>query len=86
MLVKINNVSFSNGGTVIPDENFYIIFLTELVHLLFIHDMVQDLSEKKLPKGVTSVTGIVSQFQNTYQILVRDYKDFEIEEDKFSLK
>ncbi len=84
MLVKINNVSFSNGGTVIPDENSSYNFSDGTGTSVIYSRYGSRLVGKKLPKGVTSVTGIVSQFQNTYQILVRDYKDFEIEEDKFS--
>ncbi len=84
MLVKINNVTFSNGGVVVPDENSSYKFSDETGTSTLYSRYGSRLVGKKLPKGVTSVTGIVSQFQNTYQILVRDYKDFEIEEDNIS--
>ncbi len=84
MLVRFNNVTFSDGGVVVPDENSSYKFTdgtgTSIVYSRYGSRLVG----KKLPKGVTSITGIVSQFQSSYQILVRDYKDFEIEEDKTS--
>lgn len=84
MLVKINNVSFPQGGVVVPDENSSYNFSDGTGTAIVFSRYGSRLVGKKLPKGVTSVTGIVSQFQNTYQILVRDYKDFDVEEDKIS--
>ncbi len=84
MLVKINNVTFTQGGVVVPDENSSYNFSDGTGTAIVFSRYGSRLVGKKLPKSVTSVTGIVSQFQNTYQILVRDYKDFDVEEDKNS--
>ncbi len=84
MLVKIDNVTFPQGGVVIPDENSSYNFSDGTGTATLYSRYGSRLVGKKVPKGVTSVTGIVSQFQNTYQILVRDYNDFDVEDDKSS--
>lgn len=82
MLVKIKNVVFTQGGLTVPDENTSYIFSDSTGSLTLFSRFGSRLVGKKIPKGITDVTGVVSQYQNTYQILARDINDFSAGDDK----
>jgi len=76
MLVKIRNVTFPEGGVTIPDENKSYTFSDASGSSVVFSRYSSRLLGKKLPRGITDVIGVVSQYQNTYQILPRDILDF----------
>jgi endonuclease I len=76
MLVKIKNTIFSNGGEAIPDANKTYPFTDASGSSVVFSRYSSRLFGKTLPRQITDVAGVVSQYQNTYQILPRDILDF----------
>lgn len=76
MLVTIKNAVFEDAGTEVPDENVSYTFNDALGSGTVYFRYGSRMLNKKLPDGVTDITGIVSQFQDTYQILPRSIEDF----------
>jgi len=76
MLVTIRDVTFVNGGTEVPDANSSYVFSDNTGSSTVYFRYGSTMLNKKIPQGVTDVTGVVSQFQNTYQILPRNINDF----------
>lgn len=76
MLVTIKDVTFDNAGATVPDANTSYPFRDETGSSVVFSRYGTRLTGKKIPFGVTDVTGVVSQYQNTYQILPRSIDDF----------
>ncbi|MBN2807840.1 MAG: endonuclease, partial [Prolixibacteraceae bacterium] len=76
MLVTIENVSFDNGGAKVPDSNVSYTFWDATGSATVFSRYSSRLLNKQIPTGITNVTGVVSQYQNDYQILPRDILDF----------
>lgn len=76
MLVTIKNVSFADAGEVVPDDNASYNFGDETGNMTIFSRYGSRLVGKTIPYGVVDVTGIVSQYNNDYQILVRSINDF----------
>jgi endonuclease I len=79
LLVRIENVTFSAGGSIIPDSNKSFTFSDGTGQTVFYSPWTSKLVGKKIPVGKVSLTGIVSQYSGTYQLLVRDIADFELQ-------
>ncbi|MBN1767884.1 MAG: endonuclease [Prolixibacteraceae bacterium] len=76
MLVTIKNVSFADAGEVVPDDNASYSFSDETGNITVFSRYGSRLVGKTIPYGVVDVTGVVSQYNNDYQILVRSINDF----------
>lgn len=76
MLVKIPGVTFNEGGTTIQDANTTYSFSDGSGQSVLFSSWNSRLVGKKLPGGKVTVTGILSQYQGTYQLLARDISDF----------
>lgn len=76
MLVKIEGVTFNEGGTTIQDENSTYLFSDGSGQGVLFSSWNSRLVGEKLPGGKVTVTGILSQYQGTYQLLARDISDF----------
>lgn len=79
MLVKIENVAFNTGGATIQDANTSYSFYDEWGQSVLFSSYSSRLVGEKLPAERTSIVGIVSEYQNVYQILAREIKDLAIE-------
>lgn len=75
MLVKIENVTFKNGGTAVPDANASFTFSDEFGSSELYSSYTSRLVGKPLPLGRTTIVGIVSEHNGAYQILARDMMD-----------
>ena len=74
-LVKINNVSFQNGGQTIAGNNSYI--ATDGISSFTTYIRTgSPLIGQILPTGNIDIVGISSQYLTTYQLLPRDINDF----------
>lgn len=76
MLVTIKDVSFDEAGTIVPDENASYTFSDETGSLTVYSRYGSRLVGETIPYGVVDVTGVVSQYNDTYQLLVRSMDDF----------
>lgn len=76
MLVRIRNVKFRDSGVSVPDENKSYTFTDATGSGVVFSRYGSRMVGKKLPKEITDVVGVVSQYQSTYQILPRDMNDF----------
>ncbi|MDA3881477.1 MAG: endonuclease [Prolixibacteraceae bacterium] len=76
MLVTIKDVSFANAGDIVPDENASYSFGDETGNMTIFSRYGSRLVGKTIPYGVVDVTGVVSQYNDDYQILVRNVDDF----------
>lgn len=76
MLVKINNVTFAQGGNQISDgnESYNFTDATGTMAMYCRHD--SRLAGEMIPTGTVNVVGVVSQYGSAYQILVRSVNDF----------
>lgn len=81
MLVTIKNVIFNDAGVEVPDANSSYIFSDDAGTGTVFFRYGSRMVNKQLPLGITDVTGVVSQYQNTYQLLPRDQNDFSAGED-----
>ncbi|UCG27782.1 MAG: endonuclease [Bacteroidales bacterium] len=76
MLVKIGNCQFADGGTVIDNSDNTFSFSDGTGNMVLFSRHDSRLAGHEVPSGVVNITGIVSQYGNDYQILVRDMNDF----------
>lgn len=76
MLVTIKDVAFNDAGAVVPDANASYVFRDGTGSSTVFLRYGSRLFNKQIPYGVSDVTGVVSQYQNSYQILPRDISDF----------
>lgn len=79
MLVKIENVTFTDGGVRVPENNTSFRFSDDSGTSVLFSSYNSRLVGNKLPEDQTTITGIVSQYQNTYQILAREISDLSLE-------
>ena len=79
MLVKIEDAAFTTGGVIIQDANTSYPFYDEWGQSVLFSSYSSRLVGERLPADRTSIVGIVSEYQNTYQILAREIKDLAIE-------
>lgn len=75
-LLKINDVSFTDGGSVFTVGNFEITANGETseIYVRSNHQLIGT----DIPLAAVNLTGIASQFNATYQLLPRDLNDIEI--------
>ncbi|MFZ5940427.1 MAG: endonuclease [Bacteroidota bacterium] len=82
MLVTFKNVTFLNGDTEIPLDQQATLNFTDGVSTLGVYSRYNSrLGGKILPGGTVNVTGVVSQYNGTYQILVNDISDIQAGDD-----
>lgn len=86
MLVKIKNVSFANAGDIVPDENTSYSFGDETGNMTIFSRYGSRLVGETIPYGVVDVTGVISQYNDEYQMLVRSISDFAQGNDTISPK
>ena len=78
MLVTVKGVSFEKAGQTIPVANTSFNFADkDGIGVIYITSSSR-LVRKSLPTGYVDVTGVLSQYQNTYQLLPRDENDFKL--------
>ncbi len=75
MLVKLENVTFADGGSRIQSTNSVYSFFDEAGQSVLYSDRNGRLPGEKLPADRTTITGIVSQYQGGYQLLAREIAD-----------
>ena len=75
MLVQIKNVTFNQGGTMILPNNKSFTFTDGTGTSTIYSKYDSRLINTTLPAGVINLTGILSQYQSNYQIVVRDVED-----------
>ena len=78
MLVKIKNVTFDNKGATIQNTNSTYSFSDEFGSSVIFASSSSRLVGKPLPFGQTTIIGVVSEYQGTYQILPRDIEDLSV--------
>jgi len=78
MLVKIENITFANGGQRIKEENATYSFSDETGQSVLYSSYDSRVVGKNLPVGKSTLVGIVSQYNNSYQILPRDVDDINV--------
>lgn len=76
MLVSVHHVSFRQGGQEIPEENTSFTLTDQGGTAEMFVASNSRLVGETLPTGFVNVTGILSQYNNTYQLLPRDKNDF----------
>jgi len=82
MLVKIRNVTFLDGDAMIPlSEQINLVFTDGSSSMNVYCRYNSRLSGNVLPSGAVDVTGIVSQYQDNYQLLVNSIDDITAGED-----
>lgn len=81
MLVTFKNVVFASAGAEVPDENTSYTFTDDTGSATVYFRYGSRMLGKKIPYGITDVTGILSQYQNTYQLLPRSINDFSAGQD-----
>lgn len=81
MLVTVKNAIFTNAGETVPDENTSYAFSDDTGSSSIYFRYGSRMLGKKIPYGICDVTGVVSQFQDTYQLLPRSINDFTAEPD-----
>jgi endonuclease I len=79
MLVKLENVTFADGGSTIQSTNSVYSFYDEAGQGVLYSDRNGRLPGQKLPEDRTTITGIVSQYQGVYQLLAREIADLTLE-------
>ncbi len=78
ILVTLKGVTFTNGGKVIPEENASYIFNDQYGSGVAFISYSSRLAGKYLTSGKADITGILSQYMNTYQLLPRNIDDIKI--------
>lgn len=86
MLVSVHQVSFEKGGQEIPEENTSYTFTDQTGSAVMFVANNSRLVNETLPSGYSNVTGILSQYQGTYQLLPRTKNDFYLLTDSPDLK
>jgi len=76
MLVQLNNVTFDKPGSLIPAQNTSFMATDNTGSVVIYINGYSRLVGHNFPSKATNLVGIVSQYQNTYQILPRDMNDF----------
>ena len=77
MLVKVKNVTFADAGTEIPYESGASYEFSDGSATSTIYSRYNSrLGFQTIPEGVLNVVGVVSQYQDTYQILMHDANGF----------
>jgi endonuclease I len=79
MLVKLENVTFADGGSTIQSTNSVYSFFDEAGQGVLYSDRNGRLPGETLPADRTAITGIVSQYQGGYQLLAREITDLSLE-------
>ena len=78
MLVKIENVTFTDEGRQITEENATYTFSDETGQSVLYSSYDSRVVGATLPFGKSTLVGIVSQYNNTYQILPRNIYDLNV--------
>uniref|UniRef100_UPI0032164AC9 endonuclease n=1 Tax=uncultured Draconibacterium sp. TaxID=1573823 RepID=UPI0032164AC9 len=76
MLVTIENVTFKNAGVRVTDANTSFTFSDDYGESVLFSAWSSRLVGKKIPSGKVNITGVVSEYNGSYQILARDISDF----------
>jgi len=76
MLVTIKNVTFANAGTTVTDENTSFTFSDDYGQSVLYSSWSSRLVGKKIPSGEVNLTGVVSEYNGTYQILPNNIDAF----------
>jgi len=77
MLIRIRNAQFASGGVTIPFDQKSYTFSDATGSMVIYSRYDSRLAGNQLPSGNVDITGILSQYQGTYQLLVRDMNDFQ---------
>jgi len=79
MLVTIKNASFVDGDKIIPLTAAANLSFSDATGTMIVYSRYNSrISGKMLPAGNVDVTGVISQFNGTYQLLVNDISDIKI--------
>jgi len=79
MLVTIKNASFALGGSVIPLTAAANLSFSDATGTMIVYSRYNSrISGKTLPEGNVDVTGVISQYAGTYQLLVNDISDIKM--------
>jgi DNA/RNA endonuclease YhcR with UshA esterase domain len=76
MLVTIENVTFNNAGQTVTDANTSFTFSDNYGQSVLFSEWNSRLVGKKIPSGTVNLTGVVSEYNGSYQILARNINDF----------
>jgi len=76
MLVTIENVSFNDAGSTVKEENTSFPFYDEYGESVLYSAWNSKIVGQTIPSGKVNLTGVVSAYNGTYQILVRGISDF----------
>jgi hypothetical protein len=76
--VQLNNVTFSNAGQLISNENNTYNFSDDTGQSVMFSSSNSRLVGKKLPTGENNIVGVVSQYNGAYQLLARDINDLAV--------
>ncbi len=79
MLVRLKQVAFDDGGNTVSYSGTSYTFSDIDGQGVLYSDRNGRLPGKQLPREQTTLTGIVSQYKEGYQVLARDISDFSIE-------
>ncbi len=78
MLVTINNVTFADGGSTITDASkSYTISDNAGQSVVYVSSNSR-LSGYTIPTSSVNITGVLSEYNGTYQLLPRDVNDFQL--------
>lgn len=75
MLVRVESAVFPDGGNTFSSKTNYDFSAAGQTGVIRISDDASPFIGKVIPSGETDITGILSQFFDTYQILVRGEED-----------
>ena len=78
MLVQINNVTFEKPGSVIQEQNMSYNATDNTGNAVIYINKYSRLVGKSFPSKVTNLVGIVSQYNDIYQIIPRDINDLKV--------
>ncbi len=85
VLVKLESVSFRDGGITIGDGNTSLTIEDQTGSGTVFSKIDSKLVGYQLPSDPVNITGVLSQYNNTYQILPRDKSDIEITTGTFDI-
>lgn len=83
MLVTVQNASFQNGGQTIPEGNTSLTLADDSGSGTVFISSTSRLIGEKLLSGNVSVTGILGQYKDTYQLMPRNINDIKIYTDNY---
>ncbi len=75
MLVTIENVTFKKAGETVIDANTSFTFSDDFGESVVFSAWSSRLVGNKIPSEKVNITGVVSEYNGTYQILARDFND-----------